>query len=225
VRVDGVDLVVTSHGRIYRLADGAIVAEGLPEAVATPAAHGDKLFLCNGLVHGTGGKLRAFGYTMRWDTPDKLQVKQDWVAKVGGHAGLWTGPVYHEGLLYFGYVRNIFVLDAATGKEVVNHVPNDFGYASSHAVNPAVAGDYFFTGDALGRILVVETGREGKPEALNFLTSDLHRDDLLQSVDYMKKQWWSKDWYPGANYLANTPFFKGERVYIRTHEHLFCIGK
>ena len=37
------------------------MAKGLPQMVASPVAHGNKLFMASGVVHGTTGKVRAWG--------------------------------------------------------------------------------------------------------------------------------------------------------------------
>ena len=106
-----------------------------------------------------------------------------------------------------------------------DHKKNRFGFTGSHAPNTVVAGRYFYAGNAIGRTLVVELGREGKPVALNRLTTELHRDHVLATVEQMKKKWWDRDCYPAWSFQSATPFFKGDRVYVRTYEHLYCIGR
>jgi hypothetical protein len=137
---------------------------------------------------------------------------------------MWTGPACHEGLLYYSYPQSLFVLDAETGEHVVDHKKNRFGYTGSHAPNTVVAGGYFFAGNAIGQTLVVETGREGRPVALNQLVSELHRDHVLAPLEEIRRRWWDRGLYPMWSFQSATPFFRGDRMYVRTYEHLYCIG-
>jgi len=220
-----VDLIVTSHGRLYRAADGKVLADQMPEMVASPAAHGDRLFMATGIVHGTEGKLSAYGYQLTLTGPDTVKAERLWETKVGGRAGMWTGPTWLDGRLYYSYPQNVLVLDAATGELVANHVPNAFNFTGSHATNTVAAGGYVFAGNCYARGLVLAAGQASKPLACNQLRTDLYRDHALLPVPELKAKWWSRDCFPTWAFIAATPFFTGRRMYVRTYEYLYCIGE
>jgi outer membrane protein assembly factor BamB len=224
VRLAGEDILVTTHGALYRLRDGKIVATGLSEQVGAPTAFGDRLFLNTGIVHGTESKLHAFGHRLAWDGTDAVRVERLWSTPVSGRAGIWVGPVFHDGLLYFSYPQNVAVLDAAAGQPVIRHVPNEFAFTGSHAPNNVIAGNHLFAGNCHGQTLVVETGRAGKPVACNVICSDLWRDHVLLDPEELEKRYWSRDLFPAHAFTASTPFFAGRHVYLRSYEALYGIA-
>ena len=136
---------------------------------------------------------------------------------------MWTGPTCLDGLLYYAYPQNVLVLAAKTGELVVNHVPNAFGYTSSHAINTVASGGHVFTGNCYCRGLVIKPGKDGKPIACNQLTSDLYRDHALLPVEELKKKYWDRDCFPTWGFTASTPFFAGDRMIVRSYERLYCI--
>ena len=147
VRLGKTDLIITSHGRIYRASDGKIMTENLPEVVASPAVDGNLVFLSSGGVHGTTGKVKALAYRMTLsEDGEALSLECVWETPLGGRAGMWTGPTCLGGLLYYAYPQNVLVLKASTGELVASHVPNEFDYSGSHAINTVTAGGYVFTG-------------------------------------------------------------------------------
>jgi len=217
--------VVTSHGRIYRAADGVIMTEKLPHLVASPVVAGDLIVIARGGVHGTTGKVKAEALRARLDEAgEKITLMPIWQAPLGGRAGMWTGPALHDGILYYGYPQNVLSLDLMTGKLVKNYVPNKFGYGSSHATNPSVAGGYYFTGNCYGQTLAVKAGPDGEAVALNQLHSELYRDHALEPVEILRRKWWNRGLFPTWGFSQSTPAFAGNRIFIRTYEALYCIG-
>jgi len=225
VRLCGVDLIVTSHGRIYRAADGKVVAEGLPEMVSMPAAQGDVVFYNTGIVHGTEDKLNAMAYRLAWQTTDRLKCEKIWSTPLPGRAGMWVGPLWHDGLLHYSYPQVVCTLDAQDGAVLAKHVPNEYGFTGSHAANTVGAGGNIYMSNCLGQTLVLSAGREGRLRACNRLGSELHRDHVLLTPEELRRKYWEKDLYPTYAYLASHPFFVGDRLYLRTYEALYAIGK
>ncbi|MDA1015232.1 MAG: PQQ-binding-like beta-propeller repeat protein [Planctomycetota bacterium] len=106
----------------------------------------------------------------------------------------FASPVIHEGLIY-----------AVSTQHVLNVLDADTGEAvylkrlilGHQPVWPSlcVAGRYLYVSSRDGTTLVLETGREYKEVSRNTLA-----------------------------YFISTPVFRGNRMYVRTSERLYCIG-
>jgi outer membrane protein assembly factor BamB len=118
-----------------------------------------------------------------------------WTKPVGGYR--ISSPLLYRGCLYFTEQGGgvIHCLDAATGKE---HYRKRLPEAAGLSASPIASGGKVYIADQKGRTHVIESGPKLKVVASNELDGEMC---------------WA------------SPAVWGDRLLIRTVEHLFCIGE
>ena len=126
---------------------------------------------------------------------ETVSVKSLWTTRPKNDR-YYASPVLHEGLLYAIDQKTHFsVIDAKNGKVVYEKRLN-FGRGGQTYPSVAFAGGYIFLSRQCGATVVMKPGRKPEPIAENKL-------EMFRS----------------------SPVFAGKRMYIRTLQHLYCIGK
>ncbi|MFO0968448.1 MAG: PQQ-binding-like beta-propeller repeat protein [Gemmataceae bacterium] len=158
-RLGAVDVVVTPHGLIVRVEDGAVLAENLGSCGAnSPIVH-------DGIAYFVRGGATAVKLPSSLPAPAKIAAL--WKGKVKGGGYWFPSPVLHEGLLYAVDDRGIFsVIDASDGKLVYEE---RLELPGTHYPSVSVAGDRVYLSTDKGVTLVVACGREFKALARNEL--------------------------------------------------------
>ena len=127
---------------------------------------------------------------------DDAEPKEVWKQKVKGSRH-YASPVIHHGLVYtISREEKMTVLDAKSG-EIVYQRELDLGGNKPNSAYPSVtlAGDFLFFSSESGQTIVVQPGRE---------YVEVSRNKLER--------------------FRASPVFRGNRLYIRGLEHLYCIG-
>jgi outer membrane protein assembly factor BamB len=158
-RVGDVDVLLTPRGSVFRVKDGALLANRLGECGAnSPILHRERAFYIR-------NSATAVRLPQSFSMP--LKVEPLWKARVQGNGYWFCSPVIHEGLIYASTDKNIFsVLDAETGKVVYEErLPlSGTGYPSV-----SVAGDRVYVSSDRGETVVLRTGRAYRELARNTL--------------------------------------------------------
>ena len=194
-RIAGVDVLVMPSGQIVRLSDGTILAADL-----------GGLKFASPIVHdGTVYLIQAGSSAQQFSAAasGKWEAKQAWEQELEGT--FYASAVCDKGLIYS--VANEYkfsILDAKDGKILAAQdldIPaaNDRPDAPAANMYPSLtlAGKWLFMFTDQGDALVLEPGRQYR---------ELKRNHLGEG-------------HGGA------PFFEGSRIYIRSGQHLYCVGE
>jgi outer membrane protein assembly factor BamB len=200
-QIGGTEVVVMPSGDVFRASDGKQMASNatLQGQYQSPTVQGDTVYSCD--ATGWGKDLRKVAAIRLKANPNgMIDTEKLWEVEVNGNG--YSCPVYLDGLLYNSAGeqietkwKGVYVLDAATGKEIYRQ-KLDFG---NNYPCVAVAGPYLYAPNQRGQMRVLKTGREYQEMAVNSLCG---QDDQM----------------------VGAPLFVGERMYIRTHKLLWCIG-
>ena len=219
---------------ITRVSDGKVLGHIAEEVGAwmsawcSPVAHphpsGDGsavVYFVNGGAGGTGtvpagrpgvGSLLAVRLTLKGET---VTGRRLWVCKT--HMARGSQLVYHDGLLY----ADTLVIDPAGG-EVLRKLPVwDYvrvrgdrvrrSYAKGSAHTLPIAGKYLYHLNTEGVCMVFETGRTNAFVSANALGMPEHVFDNRGR--------------PGHEFCYGaSPWFSGNRMFVRSPFHLYCIG-
>lgn len=238
MRVDGVDLIVTTLGWVVRVSDGKLLAtdvgRGLNMGGDSRFADKDIVFALDGGTGGAPSTRRSYAYRLAFDGPDKIASKLLWAVNAVSSEAT---SLHHDGYVYLHSGPRM--IDVATGTLVPGR-NTGFRSGGGSTCN-AVAGQYVFHGGGIA--VVTEVGPEGRvvgggnlmlgpqfgsmgndyaPAPRDFLdTWDKHRwqckkDGILSYVD--------PDPRPSLSLLEGNHFFHGDYFYIRSRTHLYCIG-
>jgi hypothetical protein len=227
-----VDVVFTASGEVVRVADGAILAKNIGQFGngSGPIAIGeDVIFGMNGQSGGHYKIQEGRRFTDRggvairlaWNGPDRIEPQLVWHSRRDADTGEVT-PVYHDGLLYVD--RFPRAIDASSG-ETVAKPRTATGHDTKHA--HTIAGGYVFTINKDGKSAAFHASRElnaQAPAALNTLDpmpklEGEKREQVIAQTGQLEPA----EWY-GWNFSPALPFFSGNRLFIRSHDHLYCIG-
>lgn len=131
-------------------------------------------------------------------------------------------PIVHDGFVYVAG-KNIMVFDAVTG-ELIQKVP-----AKSNKPSPIIAGDRLIVLDDKGTFTILSLGRDARK---------LGSATLVWSKP--RNPWFEKQWPEiyaaigqtgrkfdntiSRQFTHSHPFAHGDRLYIRSVSHLYCIG-
>jgi len=127
---------------------------------------------------------------------DAVKLEKLWERGLAAGGGFIASPVLHQGLLYSASTQGFLdVLDASTGAAVYRERLN----IGSVWASVTAAGDYVYISGTSGTTLVLAPGRTYREVARNQLET---RGDL-----------------------GSSPVFTGRRLFLRTWEHLYCIGR
>jgi len=164
--------------------------------------------------------------------------------KIDGYVDEDTGQsLAYEGYVYLNDSGTSALIEIATGKLIPRGIsgPNG-GYPGCN-----VAGQYFFNFDGAASCTVTTLGPQGKLVAINHLIPGYaHTKRLTHGQGHGMKnskgfthEWWrqafaardegvigwvGRTWSLAAGEMSAGPFFQGDRIYLRTHTHLVCIG-
>jgi outer membrane protein assembly factor BamB len=116
-------------------------------------------------------------------------------ASLKGGSYWFPSPVLHDGLLYALNATGIFTVVDAATGQRVYEERLDFKGGQCYP-SVTLAGKHLFVSSDNGHTLVLEPGRAYKEVAHNVLEP-----------------------------FRSTPAFEGKRMYVRTLQHLWCIGK
>ncbi len=218
LNLDGTDVVFLAGGRVLRVRDGKVLAEGIGWAGAAdnPVAHGDVVYLRNAQDGGGyGGKSRGveegiMAVRLKLTGPDKVTPEVLWSTGRTSEGSFGRGIVYHDGLVFATTRKAVAVLDANTGK-----VLKTTG-ARTGAWNLTVAGGYVFSGDDnKAEISVLTADRQLRHVATNRVGQEIKKPDDQWHYRNEKGEWG----------VAGTPmplYFDDDKVYLRTWFHLYC---
>jgi outer membrane protein assembly factor BamB len=169
-RVSGKPYAVLPDGRVVRMSDGAVVAEGLGEIWYTgPIAVDDQVWLVGS--KGNSGKsdnAQAWSFTLH-EAGEGLRAEQRWHVVLPDSERLYASPVVHEGVLYAVSRRShLYAMDAASGEMLYDRELSDKlrgdAYQSLMAVGDAVG-----LGCESAEFFVIDAGRTFEPRHLNAL--------------------------------------------------------
>ena len=158
-----------------------------------------------------------------------LLSHEKWEPFIPAYVG--SSLLYHNGYVYnpklFGGTRGacLQVRDAANGKlferrgilDSPRAVFRQFGEDAYSSLS--VAGNHIFYGLKTGRIAVLEPGPEGTIRAVNHLqpfTAETMRR-IVADGHFSNPS--------GGDLYHSSPFFQGDRTYLRTKHYVYCIGR
>jgi hypothetical protein len=226
VTVSGQQAVFVVDGGVYRARDGRLMASGFGKpAEAGTMAHGDTVYL----ARREGGRTFSCAVRLAPGPGDAWTAAQLWESDgliSPNHCCLT--PVYHAGRIYGSRGA---VWDAATGQS------RRGGYTVRYS-SPIIAGRYLIArqgrdsegsqsfevrdpksgvaGESLVHVYEWATMKLLAVNALpNALMESAKREQVLSSA---RHPFWSPKGY-------QTIFCAGDRLYIRTHDDLWCIGE
>jgi hypothetical protein len=230
--LEGTDVLIVSPGQVVRLSDGKLLAPNTKMASMCPCGSthdGQSVTYCftweNYKGHYPDSPVRkkdiqiadyglaAVGLALEGADAAKTKVVFSLPLKTGLATG---GLVYRDGLLFGSLEGQLKVWDARTGAEVKS-VPT--GVGKPHHI--VAAGDYVYVLDKTGKCAVLKCDKTAQRVAVNTLSPAPHEGEKLEQRACQSA---AKDWgaYP---FTASMPFFEGSRMYIRSHDFLYCIGK
>jgi outer membrane protein assembly factor BamB len=197
VRLGDTPTVVTDGGDVIRAADGKILASEIGiGGASTAVAGGNVVFLCDDKA------IAAVELTLRGDTATAKELwKTTLVTTAGGSYGVWSSPLLLDGLIYAVEGRaEGFVLDAKTGQLLHKFLPLHPQTKKAECYSSlAYAGGHIFVGDSKkGYFGIVHPGRDARVVALT---------------------------PPLGETINSSPFFAGNRLYLRTQVAVYCIGE
>ncbi len=228
--VAGREVVVTSHGRAYAPEDGRVLTSKLPRCIATPLALGDRIvFVPNGRERDGRPGCKVEAVRLAWDGLDALVTETLWTHRDRG--AFYHAPVHDRGRLYVRPAgRRLLVLNAADGtllEEPLEGMDPERLPLTGFGPNPILAGKYLVVPDGTGAVATLRTGPPCRLVALSRVRSEVkeamaHGDLPFEEV---RRRWFSRDLYPWRFHLVASPVADGDRLFLRTHEHVLCIGR
>ena len=157
--IGNVNVVITPHGGIVRIADGTILVGSLAKL------YSDSPIVEDGIVYFI--QPSSIAVRLPAKTSEKIAPKTIWRTSLKNDI-YYASPVFHKGLIYAITQGRVFsVIDAGDGKVVYKKKLNLGG----GTVYPSItlAGNYLFVSSANGTTLVLTPGREYKEVARNML--------------------------------------------------------
>lgn len=198
---EALDVVVLSGGDVVRLRDGRVVAEGIGDFHwGTPSCHGQTVYFFTHKKKDSG----VVAVRLQAEGADRVRAEKRWHAKFQGNP---YNAVLCDGDYAYCYVDSprgggpLMVIDDETG-EILRRTPPITprkGEVASTPVygNPLIADDRLYVFDQKqARFAVLEPGPDGK---------------VLGRMGPMGK-------------TTSSPVAHGDRLYLRTHEWIYCIG-
>ena len=254
VRVGDVDVVFTSHGTAYRLVDGVPLLDNLPAQPFQPTACGDLVLFGRMTISALSGMdtsaaVKAFRVSPAGN--GRIRAEPAWQFAGRRDANYWQAPVVHDGRVYVKYGLNsgrslgVDVLDLRTGRPVAEWVTTDYcnnlHRHGSYGPDPAVAGGRLYVHLGRGDTVVFALGRrQGSPTAASGaadaaltevgrgeVVSELHEAyaGRTRSFDEIRRRWLDRGIGPFNKWTQPNLSFRGERIYLRTIDSLYCIGR
>jgi outer membrane protein assembly factor BamB len=204
------DVIWLGNGNVLRVSDGKIVATkvGCHGNGRHVASDDDKdiLVIHNGASDGGRGESydlpkHTLGLKLTATSRDEVTYELLWQSKKEGRSRGANRLVAHKGLVY-GFTRNGFeVREIESGKKVaeIGRVPMKPKHFS------VIAGDYLYGMEEDGRCIVIKIGREPKVVGVSRLGGHGPK-----AKGYFNQ--------------GSQPFFSGNRIFMRSYTHVYCIG-
>jgi hypothetical protein len=240
MRVGGESCIFTRpDGQLVRVGDGKILTEKVgngPSFSCLPVSpSGDTVYMP---IHGNSSTAnRLFAEPKKGlqairfipNGPDRVKAERLWITDSTAEN---SSPVLVNGRLFALFPNRekgdrLKALDAETGKELASLTPR--GVARSSA-----KGDVWWNpGEGLGLInsaggylFIADAGRNSTA-----MMSVIKADTLkVVSAENLILGGYPADMKPFSTYwgrlpsIFNGPYFSGNRMFIRAHEHIYCIG-
>lgn len=211
--------------------------------MGTPAVSGETLFMTHvmGVAAWTlapaGGDAVSARSPWVWNLPFSRYAFGPWSTQIlpSGHAESTsrTSPLYDPatGLLHVQcHGGEFYTFDAKTGKTVREWtMPGGADDRGDEGQSPALAGDLIFTHRNTLRTYVWAGGPDVRPVGTGLLVSEWTRDILERRLTWAeyKAKWFDRGyallWQTTRNWCE--PFIADGRLYLRTDEALYCIGR
>ncbi|MEZ4269226.1 MAG: PQQ-binding-like beta-propeller repeat protein [Myxococcota bacterium] len=195
MRIGGEALLVSPQGEIIRVRDGRVVSKRLATIwFVGPVADGNQLYFV-GNDGPPGAGIRIQNYRVKPLPGGELLIEAGWEERMRGMDELFAQPLLRDGLIYTVSKSGVFrVIDTAVGR--ITHAQQlDLG-ESAVFPSPSFVGSHVHVSGTDGLTLIFEPGRVPKLVASNRL---------------------------GESFRAS-PFFAGNRMYLRSLTGLLCIG-
>lgn len=194
VELDGAEVIITPSGSFIRASDG----KQLARTDKAKAEYSQPIVHAGVVYFISDGSSTARAVELPASADEPFTLTNVWTQNLPNTSRRHYGSaVIHDGLIYT-IARNetYHVLDAKTGR-VITEVEKLLGGGGTNSAYPsiALAGGKVFVSSQAGKTVVIEPGRTHKVLATNSLDP-----------------------------FRSSPVFVGNRVYIRTMKHLYCIG-
>ena len=220
--IGGTELVVMPYGKVYRASDGKLMAdEATCNGQLTAVVHGDVVYSSwDESFSGEGppkfltkkGTYRQMAARLKPTADGKIAVEKLWETEE--RPSSYSSPVYHDGLIYnkVDAGKNQFqvvAFDAATGQVAYKSPPRAVNKGTDPHPCITLAGQYIYGGFDSGQMWVFEPGPMFQDVSFNTLAKGGLGGSLTQE---------------DHDQTTSPPFFIGNRMYIRSHKFLWCIG-
>jgi outer membrane protein assembly factor BamB len=219
VRSDGRTVLVTVHGHVFEVATGRALGQlgvgnmGSEDGGTSLVGDGQDLFFLCG-----AGSLRKV--RLAWDG-DVPKAQDLWTGK-HGYGG--PTPVLWDALLYAPRKTGVEVIDAADGRSLKT------ANAHMRSVSPIIAGDRLVLASANGETTVFALGRDLKQVGKGRLDWAKPRSPWIEGM--FPDQYAQAEQEPDKaffhtvprRFMYGHPFFHGDRMYVRSIAHLYCLG-
>ncbi len=224
-----VECVYAASGQLLRLSDGEILAEGIgkPGSGTTPLYDGKDTIFTYTFSAGGGGedvkggnpdftKAGLYAVQLKLDSADRASYKIKWFRPGKDIDWDHRTPVYHDGkLLAFNSI-----LDAETGKDIHrtrNPKPEHLHTLVGKDLLFAVAGGKRRARDGKRQVYFYQLPslKVTRQEIVYADGDEAKRTQRLAECNITMWEFLTR----------NGAFFQGGRMYLRSHDHLYCIGK
>lgn len=192
VRIGDVDTIITPSGDIVRTADGKVLASDIGHCMyASPVIQGRIVYFLDSSMSAVQLPEKA---------ADKIDAKELWYEDMGGE--FYASPIVTAGRVYaVDRSANLFILDAATGKNFLNKALDlpPAGRSESPNVYPSLCltSQHLLVSNDAGQAVLLTPDNQANPAGGGSLPAG-----------------------SGA-----TPAFTAERMFIRGGKLLYCIAR
>jgi len=196
-QVGGTEVVVMPKGDVFRATDGMkLASQAAVNYYQSAVVQGDVVYsMRDDCFSDEDGSPKAMAVRLKPAPDGTIITEKLW--ETTARSG-FSSPLCADGLLYNSKNKiGVVAFDASTGRTVWTARLN-MGDAENY---PCItrAGPYLYVPDQRGRTSVLQAGRGYKEVAFNQLCDQ-------------------------GDQMIGAPLFVGDRMYVRTHKFLFCIG-
>lgn len=193
--VGNTPVLITPVAEVVRVSDGKILGKGRVPAGYAYSSPANSPVVVGQRVY-FADEGGAFAYELPAEAGDTLELKQLWKSSLK-RVTHYASPLVHDGLLYaLSKEGELIVLDAATGAPQGNKSFKETGHSGTFYPSLTLAGKLLYLANENGRATWLEPGKEFKEAGRNVF-----------------------------EFARSTPVFAGSRMFLRTKDHLYCIGK
>lgn len=232
LKLEGTWVLVTGHGVCVRFKDGKVLSPYIGAMAdvsgGSPVTNGtDTVYMFDYQDGGRGCSTdETWAVKLAFDGPDKVVGKVLWHKR---HPSQTGSPLLADGILYTKSLKGVV---AATGEKA----GPDPRRISGGYESPAKAGEYYFHFRNAEGTVLSRTGGNWKKvgggdlhktlskrdktydTALRRRAEQAVKDGIIPYVDRLPAHGQTEGMY------GSSPFFQGDRMYVRTRLALFCIG-